>query len=335
MATFNHVALAFGQTGQVVQFYPPMAEVLAYGAPTAAATYRVLQGTQSNDSPVLFSGTATLDTVSTTVNAGTGYTQGLNRQLVSLTSTTGITVGRRYLLQNAQGQREICVPYMVDVANISVEEQLAYDFTVGTSTFVGLRHSFVIDPTFIVDLSRINVYGALSPMYFQATTTSTQAPPYRVEWRYTTGTVDQRTWTTFDVARQPAKANLSITDLRGILPDVVFAEWISQRGQDFAPQLEAAQRDMQIDARAAGYDPDAIRDPQVWDRLTLQKWVVIIGKALLFNGANVSAWLEMAMTDYTRMFEKLIGTSLRAWVDTGSVGAITVDPARQLWFRGR
>lgn len=333
MAIFNHVALVYGQTGQVVSFYPPMSEVLAYGHATSGATYRVFAAGQSNDdTPELGPSSATLDAVATTVSTASGYSQS-NRQRLNLTATTNVAVGRRYLLANAQGQREIVVPTLVETAYVDLEEPLAFDYAITTSTFKGLRHYYTIDATFIATASKINVYGP-APLDGGAST-STAAPPYRVEWRYTLGTTDLRTITTFDVARKPAKSTVGIADLRGLVPDVVWHEWITQRGQDFAPQLEAAERDVAIDARAAGYDPNAVVDPQIWDRLVLQRWALTIGKALLFTGADIDPWLSMTAQDYTRMFEKTIGTTLRAWVDTGAAGAVTAEPARQLWLRGR
>ena len=68
MITYNHVALTYDVTGQVVSFWPPQAEVIAAGAPTAAATYSVWGGTQANDETAKFTGSATLDSVATTVD---------------------------------------------------------------------------------------------------------------------------------------------------------------------------------------------------------------------------------------------------------------------------
>src|SRR5689334_9133267 len=96
-----HVALISGLTGQEVPFYPTAAAVLRDGA-ASAATYYVRGGTTSNDESAEFSGTATLDATSTTVDAASGYSQA-NRHKLNLTATTNIVVGRRYLVSNATG----------------------------------------------------------------------------------------------------------------------------------------------------------------------------------------------------------------------------------------
>src|SRR5688572_24765729 len=123
-----HTALIYGLTGQTFEVYPAMAEVVRDGAPASAATYAVYRGTQSNDEAALFSGTATLDATSTTFDAASGYGQ-TNRNKASLTATTNVVVGRRYLATNALGQREVIVPRLIASADyIEAEEPLAYDY---------------------------------------------------------------------------------------------------------------------------------------------------------------------------------------------------------------
>lgn len=331
---FHHVTLIYGLTGQEVAFYPASAEVVRDGAPTAAASYFVRSGPKSNDDAAEFSGTATLDATSTTVDAASGYSQA-NRNKLNLTATTNIVVGRRYLVTNAYGQREVVIPTAIASADyIEVEEPLAYDYA-ASDTFRGLRQSFTVDATFIADSSKINVAGSRGGI-LDAGDTGTAYPPYRVEWRYATaGTLPWRSWTSFDVARQQARLNLDIKDLRGMAPDAHLMEWIGQRGQDFEPQLVLAATDLRIEARAAGYDPDAIRDPEIYNHIGLHRWWVRVLMAQQSTGADVGAALELAMASYTRLFEKTIGTALRAWVDTGSTGAATVAPAAQMWLSPR
>lgn len=332
-SAFNHVSLVYGMVGQTVPFYPPDAELVREGAPTAAATYKVYAGTSSNDDAVEFEGTATLDSVSTTVDAASGYTQ-TNRQRLYVAATTSISVGERYLVTNAGGQREVITVALIASADyVDLEEPLTYDYASG-ATVKGIRHYFTVDSTFIADESNITVAGS-SALLGQSLGTDTLAPPFRVEWRYTTGSTAQRTWTSLAVVRQVAKSRLTSEQLRGVMPDVLFLEWVVQRGQDFAPQLELAEGDTRLRARAAGFDPDAVRDPEAWDRMVLYAWVTAILRAQFLGGADVGLALEAARSDETIFFEKMLGTALRAFIDTGTKGSITPSPARQLWLRGR
>jgi hypothetical protein len=332
----THSALIYGLTGQTLEVYPSMASVVRDGAPTSAATYAVYTGTQSLDESALFSGTATLDATATTFDAASGYSQ-TNRNKANLTATTSIVVGRRYLAANALSQREVVVPISIASADyVEVEEPLAYDYTTA-DTFKGLRNVFTIDADFIALESNINVYpGAGNNLANLGSSTSTSAPPYRVKWVITTaGGLVWHTWTTFDVVRQQAKSNLSIDDLRALSPDVTHHEWLNQRGQDFMPQLVEAEDTVRIDCRIAGFDPDQIRDAQLYRKYVLYRWHADVIKARLMSGADVGIMLEIAEKDYSRLMEKTLSTTLRAWVDTGTEGGITPEPARQLWFASR
>jgi len=326
-----HVSVIAGRAGQTIDFYPPSAEVIADGAPTSAATYRVFKGDASNDdAPEIASSSATLDTVSTTISAAAGYSQ-TNRRSITLTSGTGVVVGRRYVLTNASGQREIVIPSAVNGTAVTAEEPLAFDYATN-ATFIGLRHVFTLSSA-NVGTDKINVWG-ISPNLDAPASTTTRSPPYRVEWQYSTaGGVPRTSWTTYDVCRQPFKILLSLADVKPLLPDIIWEEWTQQRGQDFEPQIEEASQMVHLDLVAAGFDPDAIRDPFTLTQLGKAAFLVVVARAgIPMPNDQTVADVERR---YSTLFEKHVGTTLRAWLDTGTTGAITPEPARQMWLRGR
>jgi len=338
MRRFDHVSLIYGRTGQVVSFYPPDAVVTAEGAPTIAATYSVWRGIQGNNETALLAGSATLDTVSTTLTASAGYSQ-TNRRALTLSSTSNTGVGERYCIGSADtvARREIVTLAQISSSTAAVaEEELSFDYASG-STFKGLRHYFTIDSTFIQTESNINVWGSqsggiLDPMVFGANYPNTAAPSYRVRWVYATGSTTRETWTTFDVCRKPAQANLSITDLRSVAPDLPYLEPAAQFGQNWAPQLVRAEMDVALDIRGDGYDPNAINDPEFYDRLVLWKWAVNVGYALWIGGTK-PAWFDSVREEYTNLRAKFVTATLKAKVDLGTTGATTVNPVAQLWLR--
>lgn len=317
MASF-HSTLAFDSTGQELEVYPPDGEVVA-GGPPSSATYSIYLGSQSlQDDPELGPTAATLDAVSTTCDAASGASQ-TNRKRVNLTATTSIVVGRRYLLTNALGQREVVtVASISSGAYVDVTKPLVYDYS-AADTFKGLRLSFVIDADFVADEEYINDHG----------------DPYRVLWSYTVNSLPRQSWTTFDVHRTPQKSLLSIDDLREVIPDIHLAEWIDQRGQNFEPQLRAAVRDLQVDVRAAGYDPDDIQDPQVYQRLLLQKWAVTVAKGYRFTAPALQPWIDSLAMDYSNLLDKTINVAFRAWATESTTGAISVPVFSQLWLTPR
>lgn len=326
----NHAKIIFGVTGQALEWYPPLTEVVTLGAP-GTATFQVFAGFIGNNGTAEFSGTATRDTLALTLASASGYSQ-TNRNRLNLTPT-GVTVGRSYLLTNAAGQRE---PVRVVAAGSNyadVDEPLSYDYALGDA-LVGLRQVLSVPDVFASNEAKINVFSVMGLETLDQFS-ETQTPPYRAILTYAFGSVTRTSLITFDVVRQAAKNGLTIQDLSGIVPDLLLYEWSQQRGQQFLPQLVAAERDVQIDTRLAGYDPDQIQDPELWDRIVLQKWAVTIGMGMLFTQGETPAWLSQVREEYSALFQKAIGTTCKVWVAPGSDGALVAKPMTQLWLSPR
>ena len=317
---YAHSTLRYAQTGQVVEWYPSDSVSVLEGAPSSAATYSCQRGDTDDDATAEFSGTSTIDATSTTVDAASGYSQ-TNRRRLYVAATTSITVGRRYVVTNAYGQREVVVVAAIASADyVDLEDDLAYDYA-SADAVKGLRCVFTIDATWIADEDNILAPGE---------------PPYRLTWTYATATATRKALTTFTVARRASEHGVSIADLKPLFPDVVWVEWTTQRGRDFAPQIDAAYQAVCWDLRMAGYSREQVADPLVIDRLTTQRAVALIAEALAASGSGqLSQWATLQAERYKTMFQAAIGTGLRTWLDAGTDGAITSNPARQLWLRGR
>lgn len=323
--------LVYNLTGQLVEFYPPASEVILQGFPTAAAAYTVFDGTQSNDDAAEFSGTATLDTVNTTVSSSSGVSQ-TNRRTINLTATTGIVVDRRYVVQNSNGQREIVVPSLVTASTIEVDYDLSFDYE-SADVFRGIRHTFTVDATFIQDASKINVYGlSVLSRGHRASSSDTLSPPYRVQWVYSTDET-KHAWTYFDVARQQAKHSVTIRDFLGIIPDAPYHEPQGQKGQQLQKQIDAGWRRVQEDVRLDGKDVDAIREGPLLDDLVFKASVWMAAKANIKpDGWEVTEWEDTAMKDYKQTYNRALNGN-QLWIDTGTAGGIASEPAGNLWLR--
>lgn len=341
MPRYNHVSLFYNGTGQTLEYYPADAEVILDGPPTSAATYTGFAGTTSNDDTAEFGPTAaTLSSVSGTILLATGSSQS-NRRRIYPSTVTGINVGEKYVLANPQGQREVFRAASVNSSGtlyVDAEYDLSFDYAVsGSSTLKGLRHSFTIPAAFITDSAKINYYGSYSrplPAEIELDTAGL-APPYRLRWHYTTGGgVVREAWTTFDVVRQSAGHNVTIQDLKELFPDAVWEEWIGQTGQHFQPQIDAAFERVKFDIRMAGYDPDAVRDPQVLDQLVLRCLLVTLAEAGLSPpGYSNREFRELSAANYQNMFNQAIGVALRTWIDSSGTGAVAPKPAVQLFLK--
>lgn len=338
-ASLDQQTLVYNVTGQVLEWYPPFAEVMVDGAP-AAASVRAFKPTQSDDATdlAIALATATLDTVNTTVSGASGYMQA-NRSHLLLTSATGVVVGRQYLLESATGQREIVVPAAVKTGGgdyADLEKPLQYDYTT-SATFKGLRQTFAIPNAFIQDSNNITAFGNLvllgTPLGvpFDAQ----DAPPFRAEWQYTLGGIARRIWSSFIVARKQVKNSLTVQHLRQILPDVALSEWATQRGQDYLPQLIAAEREVEIDTRLAKYDPDSIIDPRLWNQLVLYRWVVVIARGRVGSDGSVPESVARFDQEYRNLFNNAIGVTCKAFRSLGNSGAVTLNPPTAVFLRGR
>jgi hypothetical protein len=337
MRVRSQATLIYNVTGQELEMLPPYAELITSGAPTAAASYDVFGGTQSNDQTPRLTGTATLDSVSLTLSAASGYSQSAtNRAKLNLNSTTGLVVGREYVLANALGQREIVAIREIGTGYALSEQDLAYDYAIG-DTLMGIRQSFVIGASFIQDVSNINIFGVtarLRPAGHNIRSEAEMAPPYRVRWTYAVGGLTRILWTYFDVARQQAKSGLSIHDLRQHFPDIGNEEWQGQRGTGFVPQIEAGWDKLMFDVRASGYDVDAIREGPMLTQLHLRATLAVIAEAgITPPGRDPNQWAMEKRMDYQRMFERAIGAALNVWIDQGTDGSITPQPVRRLRLR--
>jgi hypothetical protein len=306
--------LVYGQTGQVVENYPP--EWLE-GVPSTASAI-VFRGTQDADDTAgaEFTPSVTVDAVSTTFDAASGQSES-NRRIANLTATTGIAVGRHYLATNALSQSEILTPVAItSAASVTLDDDLKYDYASG-ATFKGLRMTFTVDATWVADESNI-----LHP----------ELPPYRVIWTYTLNSLVRRDYTYLRLVRQISKHSISIKQLQEQWPDVSWTEWIQRRGQGFAYLIDAAWERVRIDILTSGYKPDQFRDSEIIDQLVLLKSMHLLAKSgITPPGRDPDATVADTKKDYDDLFAKAI-LNLKALIDQGTAGAIAIKPLQNLWF---
>jgi hypothetical protein len=307
-------SLVLGQTGQEVEFFPPE---WVRGVPTGTPTFTIFEGADSNDGDSELSGNATIDSVATTVDQVSGYSQS-NRNRLYVAATTSLVRGRQYVLANANGQRELVTPDAIASADyVDLQSSLAYDYPITTSTLKGLRIYFTIDATWIADEANLN----------------DQRTPYRVLWTYTVDSVTYRSWSYLDVVRQRKSYGLNVDDLVETWPDLRGQDWAEQRGQGFAKQLDAAFERIEFDARLHRVDVNQLREAQMFDELMRSAVVWVIARTgTAPAGRDVETFLNEARKQYQDDFMQAIGV-LKMPVDQGTDGAITDQPFRQPVFK--
>lgn len=307
-------SLVYGQTGQEVEFFPPE---WVRGVPTGTPTYAIYEGADSNDGDSELSGNGTIDSVATTVDQVSGYSQ-TNRRRLYVAATTSLERGRQYVLANANGQRELVTPDAIASADyVDLGAPLAYDYPITTSTLKGLRVYFTIDATWIATESNIN----------------DQRMPYRVLWTYTIDSVTYRSWSYLDVVRQRKGHGLNVDDLVESWPDLRGQDWADQRGQGFAKQIDAAFERVEFDARTHRVDVNQLREGQMFDELMRSAVIWVIARTgTAPAGRDVETFQAEAKKQYADDFMQAIGV-LKMPVDQSLDGGITDEPFRQPVFR--
>jgi hypothetical protein len=304
----SRTQLVFGVTGQVVEFYPPESVL---GAASAGATYSVFGPQADLDGTAEFTGSATLDSVSTTFDAASGFSNTSDRDRCYLTATTNIAIGRTYLATTTNNQKELVKVDAIKSADwVSKEGPLFYDY-VSTDTFLGLRHSFTVDATWIAEEENIGT-------------------DWKILWVYTIGGVSYRAWTYLDVVRAVAKADITGAELYELFPDLRHEQHADLRGTDWEHIKEYATKQLRFDIQRFGTTLDQIRSDD---------WNIVLLNGMRFALAE-SGWhppgrdQETFVTDSkAKYWESLSDIAKRVLVDKGTSGAATQKGVAQLTFR--
>lgn len=187
---------------------------------------------------------ATIDTANTTLSAGASA----GASTVTVTATTGITVGRRYLLTAAAGHREWARVVSVNTSTkvVTLAESLHYAYA-SADTFVGTRLSVAVSAV-------------------QATP---RAEGYEARWSYTIASVAYYGISLFNIVRYPWPERILQTwefkEHAGSLsgPELELA---SRAGLAFSDEIDTATDQVREDIRAKGYEPGRFKSALVFRR---------------------------------------------------------------------
>ncbi len=307
--------ITFGQTGQTLALVPP--EVYD-GAPTAVSV-DVFAGTVENDGTADFSPTPTVDATSTTTDAAAGISQHAaagGRKRIPLTSTSGVAVGKSYLIQNLVGQRELVrVVSLSSNDYVDVEHDLANDYPTG-SAFLGCEITAPVNDTWAATKSRLNYPD----------------DPYRVRWVYTVAGVTRRHWTYADLVHVPGKHGVTVGSLLGEWPTLLYQLSREERIASADRLIGAAWDRVVYDLEMAGIDQSTLRDAAKVDMLVKEAALMIAGeRGECPPGRDSEQWARERAAIYRRDLEKSISGN-RLIRSEGVDSAIATDAPRAGWF---
>lgn len=182
------------------------------GRPSSVTSVTVYSAGTGDDgtTEAATTGSAAVETnPNTTFDADSGEAQ-RNANQLQLAATTGITVGRKYLATNAEGESEFVeVASVLSGASIETRHPVRNDYASG-DTFESTRISISVDDTWIADSN--NISDDLDPN-----------PGYRVRWVYVVDSITRVHDSYFNVVRYKAGHDVRPVDI-----DVKRPGWLNR-----------------------------------------------------------------------------------------------------------
>ena len=279
-------ALVYGQTGQT------LAVRITQGRPTSA-TFAVYRSYYDETSATAeFSGTATVDSVTTTLSAAAGPSQA-DPRLLTLT-TTGIAEGSRYQLAQESVSEWVDI-VQVGTSTVRTRLPIQHDYAIG-ATFKGAYLTAAVDATWIAALANLSELVDTTP-------------DYRVKWTVVVNGATIVYYSFFDVVRSVAGHQVEIADVNARAFGLADSMPVEYREEDGRPIIDAAWSAVRAHLIAAGISPDAWRDNEAIDELVILRSLRVLAEGGWHPpGLDLPNYLAMVTANYDRFFETHIVT---------------------------
>lgn len=296
--------IIYGVTGQTLRHR------VRAGRPTSA-TFEVFADSAGDDDEPEFEGTATVDSVSTTLAAAAGVAA-TDPTALSLTSAASVAVGRRYLLSE-DGRREWAQIVALDGSTAYAATPLANVYTTA-ATFVSTDITAAVDATWVAD--EANLSSPANP-----------EPDYRIRWTITTSGVVAVAYTFFDLVRGAIDHGITMEDLRGRLWSIMDNLPTDARGDQGQLIIDAAWEDVQAELAAVRVNDAALRDAALVDQLLMKRIKLTFAE----NGQTPPGMTYAdVLADYQRFYERHVVAAPALAVAKSSSGATSTARPR-LW----
>lgn len=307
------IDLTYNVTGQTFEIRSLV------GRPTAA-TFRVFNDYDSDDATTYeFSGTATVDSVSTTVDVASGQGQ-TDPQRLNVASTSGMTLERKYLVTE-NGRSEWVQPIEI-VSNdyIRCRYPLQYGYTTA-ATVVSTTAIATVDSTWVADLN--NVSDPRDPN-----------PAYRVRWELTIGSATVVAFSFLDLVRAKITHGIDADDINGRAPGFVDQMPLEYRTDNAASLIDSSFRALKAKLAAHALDVDAIRNDDLLNELALLKCLAILGaggwKPLGYD--SVAQYAADTSKDFETLFQQLVSVTMKI-KGADRDGSSQTMQAQQFWSK--
>lgn len=280
-----HQEIILGVTGQGLVHYCTDSRPQSVVSVTAHAY-------DADDSTIEFTAdTPGVDTVSTTSTAVAG-TSTDNPHQITLTSVTGIVIGRTYRFQSVVGYSEWVVPAAISGLVVTLRHPLHNSFPIGAAFQSTLIYGFIPD-AWAADTSNL--------------TSPAKRVGYRIRWVYADDGGNRRVaQSTASLVRYETRNHVLPTHV-----DARFPGWMERLPTDYQGDQGKALIDIAFDAvrldlLQEGQADHAVRDPAAFSDLVIHKTIEIATEVNARHGAVSQESLLVAQRGYTERLTRLI-----------------------------
>ena len=291
------------------------------GRPDSVTSVAVYTDTTGDDGTAesATSGSATVEAnPDSTVSSTTGAGQ-TNPRKVHVTSNSGISIGRVYLLTGLSGETEWAEVAEVQSSYFLARAPLHNSFA-ATSTIETTRIVVSIDTTWMQDSS--NISDDLNPN-----------PGYRVRWVYVYDGLQYVKDTYFDLVRYKSGHNVTPADMERFLPSWRNILPTYHREDNGRALLDEAYQQIKFDMYAHNLADEMIRDREAMDELVKQKAREMILLQKFYETGAGPEIVDDARTQYQSRLQGLVTKTTKVPFATDSSGSSTRISATSVWSK--
>lgn len=299
-------------------YYNVTGQTLVWDAPegrpdtvTSVAVYPASTGDDGTAESAT-TGSATVETnPDTTFDAASGDGQADPRKC-NLTATTGIVVGRQYLVTNSTGETEWVEVREIASADYVIARNPLANAYAASDTFESTRISISVDSTWIADEANISA-------------DSDPNPGYRVRWVYVKDSVTYVHDDYFDVVRYSGEDDVTPEDVDAESPGWINRLPTYHREDRGARLIDAAADDVHFDFFRYGFDDSMVRNREVKRKLVIKRAVLNQVRHSVDGGrAEFVPALEVARADYDALLMGLVTVTNKTAMDVDAEGGASV-----------
>lgn len=310
----DHQDIAFNVTGQ--SFYLDCPE----GQPSSVTSVSVFHLDEGDNSTAesATTGSASVDSVDTVVDADSGESSS-NPHVLNLNSTSGIEVGRSYVVTGSGSWKEwVEVAEISSGVSVTVRAPLANDYVAGNA-FQSPRISISVDSTWVADASNLSL--------------SLSTPQYRIRWEYVVGGSTYVRYSYADLVRAPATHGVKPIDIERMVPGFINALPTLHRDDRGASMISEAYDQVAIDLYEQDIGDELVQHGGVMAELVKRKTIVLWAEARAMTGGDFDA-VEVARTAYQARWDQLVRAPSRVKLPVAdNSGAAGLVPSQGLTRR--